>query len=172
MESCRLTRSSPPGSNRIEASRPLCRVTAMNEVTRVLHQIEQGDPHAAGELLPLVYDELRRLATAGWPRNGPAKRFRLPPWFTRLICGWSATTPIGAGTIAATSSPRRPRPCGESWWSVPAASEDANTGAVFRPRTRTWMTFPDRNLGTRWRYWPFTRRWISSRQKRRVRPNW
>ena len=35
----------------------------MNEVTRILGAIEQGDPHAAEQLLPLVYDELRRLAT-------------------------------------------------------------------------------------------------------------
>ncbi len=34
----------------------------MSEVTRILSAIEQGDPHAAGELLPLVYDELRKLA--------------------------------------------------------------------------------------------------------------
>jgi RNA polymerase sigma factor (TIGR02999 family) len=34
----------------------------MSEVTRILSAIEQGDQHAAGELLPLVYDELRRLA--------------------------------------------------------------------------------------------------------------
>jgi RNA polymerase sigma factor (TIGR02999 family) len=34
----------------------------MTEVTRILAAIEQGDPHAAGELLPLVYDELRKLA--------------------------------------------------------------------------------------------------------------
>src|SRR6266702_3423047 len=34
----------------------------MNEVTRILSTIEQGDPHAAEELLPLVYDELRKLA--------------------------------------------------------------------------------------------------------------
>ena len=34
----------------------------MNEVTRVLTAIERGDPHAAAQLLPLVYDELRRLA--------------------------------------------------------------------------------------------------------------
>jgi RNA polymerase sigma factor (TIGR02999 family) len=34
----------------------------MSEVTRILTAIEQGDPHAANELLPLVYDELRRLA--------------------------------------------------------------------------------------------------------------
>ena len=35
---------------------------AMSEVTRILSAIEQGDPSAAEQLLPLVYDELRRLA--------------------------------------------------------------------------------------------------------------
>ena len=33
-----------------------------DDVTRILHAIEQGDPQAASRLLPLVYDELRRLA--------------------------------------------------------------------------------------------------------------
>ncbi len=36
----------------------------MNDVTRILSAIEQGDPQAAAQLLPLVYDELRRLAAA------------------------------------------------------------------------------------------------------------
>ena len=34
----------------------------MTDVTRILSAIEQGDPHAAEQLLPLVYDELRKLA--------------------------------------------------------------------------------------------------------------
>jgi RNA polymerase sigma factor (TIGR02999 family) len=34
----------------------------MSEVTRILSAVEQGDPHAAEQLLPLVYQELRRLA--------------------------------------------------------------------------------------------------------------
>src|SRR5689334_8989312 len=34
----------------------------MSDVTRILSAIEQGDPRAAERLLPLVYDELRRLA--------------------------------------------------------------------------------------------------------------
>jgi RNA polymerase sigma factor (TIGR02999 family) len=34
----------------------------MNHVTRILSAIEEGDPHAASKLLPLVYEELRRLA--------------------------------------------------------------------------------------------------------------
>src|SRR5262249_39131549 len=37
-------------------------MTGMSEVTRILDRIEQGESHAAEELLPLVYDELRRLA--------------------------------------------------------------------------------------------------------------
>ena len=34
----------------------------MNDVTRILEAVQQGDPKAADELLPLVYDELRKLA--------------------------------------------------------------------------------------------------------------
>ena len=41
----------------------------MNEVTRILSAIEQGDPHAAAQLLPLVYDELRRLAAGQLARE-------------------------------------------------------------------------------------------------------
>jgi hypothetical protein len=37
---------------------------SMNEVTRILSAIEHGDPRAADELLPLVYHELRRLASS------------------------------------------------------------------------------------------------------------
>jgi len=36
----------------------------MSEVTRILSAVEAGDPHAAAQLLPLVYDELRHLAAA------------------------------------------------------------------------------------------------------------
>src|SRR5205809_5409620 len=45
----------------------------MDEVTRVLSAIEQGDPHAAGELLPLVYEELRRLASQKLAREKPGQ---------------------------------------------------------------------------------------------------
>jgi hypothetical protein len=38
------------------------RVPPMKEVTCILSAIEQGDQHAANQLLPLVYDELRRMA--------------------------------------------------------------------------------------------------------------
>jgi RNA polymerase sigma factor (TIGR02999 family) len=43
----------------------------MNEVTRVLSAIERGDPRAAEQLLPLVYDELRKLAAARMAEEAP-----------------------------------------------------------------------------------------------------
>ena len=45
----------------------------MADVTRILSAIEQGDPQAAEQLLPLVYDELRKLAAreAGSRKAGP-----------------------------------------------------------------------------------------------------
>jgi RNA polymerase sigma factor (TIGR02999 family) len=45
----------------------------MNEVTRILSAIEQGDPRAAEQLLPLVYDELRKLAAAKLAREKPGQ---------------------------------------------------------------------------------------------------
>lgn len=46
-------------------------VAAMNEVTLILQQIEAGDPAASEQLLPLVYDELRRLAAARMSQEAP-----------------------------------------------------------------------------------------------------
>jgi len=45
----------------------------MHEVTRILSAIEQGDPHAAERLLPLVYDELRKLAAQKLAQEKPGQ---------------------------------------------------------------------------------------------------
>src|SRR5262245_10907968 len=45
----------------------------MSEVTRILSAIEQGDPHAAAQLLPLVYDELRQLAAQKLAQEQPGQ---------------------------------------------------------------------------------------------------
>jgi RNA polymerase sigma factor (TIGR02999 family) len=45
----------------------------MSDVTRILSAIEQGDPHAASQLLPLVYDELRRLAAQKLAHEAPGQ---------------------------------------------------------------------------------------------------
>jgi RNA polymerase sigma factor (TIGR02999 family) len=45
----------------------------MSEVTSILSAIEQGDPHAAEQLLPLVYDELRKLAAQRLAQEKPGQ---------------------------------------------------------------------------------------------------
>jgi RNA polymerase sigma factor (TIGR02999 family) len=45
----------------------------MSEVTRILSAIEEGDPHAAAQLLPLVYDELRQLAAQKLAHEKPGQ---------------------------------------------------------------------------------------------------
>ena len=45
----------------------------MSDVTQILSAIEQGDPHAAQQLLPLVYDELRKLAAARLAQEKPGQ---------------------------------------------------------------------------------------------------
>jgi len=45
----------------------------MREVTRILFAIEQGDPQAAEQLLPLVYDELRKLAASKLAQEQPGQ---------------------------------------------------------------------------------------------------
>jgi RNA polymerase sigma factor (TIGR02999 family) len=45
----------------------------MSEVTRILSAIEQGDPQAAAQLLPLVYDELRKLAAQKLAQEKPGQ---------------------------------------------------------------------------------------------------
>ena len=52
---------------------PESRVDRMHEITRILSAIEQGDPRAAERLLPLVYDELRRLAAEKMAQEKPGQ---------------------------------------------------------------------------------------------------
>jgi RNA polymerase sigma factor (TIGR02999 family) len=45
----------------------------MPELTRILRQIEKGDPHPAEQLLPLIYNELRQLAAAKLAKEKPGQ---------------------------------------------------------------------------------------------------
>src|SRR5262249_20791498 len=53
--------------------RPWVHSVLMSEVTQILSAIEQGDPTAAAQLLPLVYDELRRLAAQRLAEERPGQ---------------------------------------------------------------------------------------------------
>jgi RNA polymerase sigma factor (TIGR02999 family) len=45
----------------------------MTDVTRILSAIEEGDPQAANQLLPLVYEELRKLAAQKMAQEAPGQ---------------------------------------------------------------------------------------------------
>jgi RNA polymerase sigma factor (TIGR02999 family) len=68
----------------------------MSEVTRILSSIEQGDPAAAEQLLPLVYDELRKLAAAKMAQEQPGQTLQATALvhdaYLRLVDGPVAQT--------------------------------------------------------------------------------
>jgi len=57
----------------MNTSKPPGILAGMSEVTRILDAIQAGEPHAVGELLPLVYEELRRVAAAQMAREKPGQ---------------------------------------------------------------------------------------------------
>jgi RNA polymerase sigma factor (TIGR02999 family) len=63
----------------------------MSEVTRILSAIEQGDAHAAQQLLPLVYDQLRKLAAARLAQENPGQTLQATALvheaYLRLVSG-------------------------------------------------------------------------------------
>jgi RNA polymerase sigma factor (TIGR02999 family) len=69
----------------------------MSEVTQILSAIEQGDPHAAEQLLPLVYDELRRLAAARLAQEKPGQTLQATALvheaYVRLVASGDASAP-------------------------------------------------------------------------------
>ena len=58
----------------------------MRDVSRILSAIEQSDPHAAEQLLPLVYDGLRRLATEKMAHEAPGQGRRAAKSITISKC--------------------------------------------------------------------------------------
>jgi len=89
----------------------------MSDVTRILTTIEQGDAKAAEELLPAVYDELRRLAAQKLSREPPgqiwAKCKRAASGPFQLSASHSGKDMIANGTIACAAS-------GNCWSCAPS----------------------------------------------------
>ena len=69
----------------------------MTDVTRILSAIEQGDPHAAEQLLPLVYDELRKLAALRLAQEKPGQTLQATALvheaYLRLVASGDASSP-------------------------------------------------------------------------------
>ena len=85
----------------------------MCDVTRILSKIEAGDPSAAEQLLPLVYEELRKLAAAKMAQEKPDQTLQATALvheaYLRLVGDARQSCP---GTPGDISSRRRPRRCG------------------------------------------------------------
>jgi len=58
---------------------PKSQAEAGGDVTRILERVEKGDANAAAELLPFVYDELRRLTAAKMARERPDQTVQPAP---------------------------------------------------------------------------------------------
>jgi RNA polymerase sigma factor (TIGR02999 family) len=69
----------------------------MSDVTHILCAIEGGDPHAAAQLLPLVYDELRKLAAQRLAREKPGQTLQATALvheaYLRLVASGDASAP-------------------------------------------------------------------------------
>src|SRR6516164_9096240 len=80
----------------------------MNEVTRILSAVEQGDPHAAEQLLPLVYQELRRLAAEKMAQEKPGQTLQATALvheaYLRLVDGDKAQHWNGRGHFFAAAA--------------------------------------------------------------------
>ena len=95
--------SSLPGSFRDSSvclpARIMVCCWGMRDVTAILGAIEQGDPHAAEQLLPLVYDELRRLAAQKMNQEKPGQTLQATALvheaYLRLVLDAGATHPGG-----------------------------------------------------------------------------
>jgi RNA polymerase sigma factor (TIGR02999 family) len=69
----------------------------MTELTRILSAVEQGDPQAARQLLPLVYDELRKLAAQRLAEERPGQTLQATALvheaYLRLVSGERGASP-------------------------------------------------------------------------------
>src|SRR6266849_10669985 len=80
----------------------------MSEVTRILSAIDQGDPHAADQLLSLVYDELRKLAAQKLAHEPPGQTLQATALvheaYLRLLGGEQTRDWDGRGHFFAAAS--------------------------------------------------------------------
>jgi RNA polymerase sigma factor (TIGR02999 family) len=80
----------------------------MSDVTRILSQIEQGDPRASEKLLPLVYDELRKLAATRLVQEQPGQTLQATALvheaYLRLVDGQDSQNWDGRGHFFAAAA--------------------------------------------------------------------
>ena len=95
----------------------------MSDVTRILSKIEFGDQQASEELLPLVYDELRKLTNARMAKEDPGRRCRLAKGKTTMTATkWFRAS---SGRISQIRHELM-----DAWQSFVGESEEVMTAAI------------------------------------------
>src|SRR5215208_6104949 len=93
----------------------------MSDVTRILSQIESGDPSAGEKLLPLVYDELRKLAAVRLAQEKPGQTLQATALvhevYLRLVKPGVRSQQLGVGDGGQPSAPNPRSPTSDSWHS-------------------------------------------------------
>jgi hypothetical protein len=91
-------------------------IIGMAEITRILEAVQQGDLQAAAELFPLVYEELRKVASQKMAHEAPGPRSNPRSLSMKPGCGWRAAR-VTNGKTELTSLAPPSKPCGASWSS-------------------------------------------------------
>ena len=92
-------------------------------MTLILSRIEQGEPQAAEQLLPLVYEELRKLAAAKMAQEKPGQTLQATALVHEAYIRLVDTRRPSTGTVADISLRQPRRPCGGSWSSRPVGKQ-------------------------------------------------
>src|SRR4051794_14135779 len=142
----------------------------MSEATRILSAIEQGDPQAAEQLLPLVYDELRRLAAQRLAQEKPGQTLEATALVheahLRLVDVEQAQPWNSRGHFFAAAAEAMRRILVDQ-----ARRKQADKHGGGRPRVELPEDLAARRRAptTSWRW---TRRWPGWRGTTRMRPSW
>jgi RNA polymerase sigma factor (sigma-70 family) len=112
---------------------------AMSEVSHILAQIDSGDPCAAEQLLPLIYDELRKLAAAKLAHEKPGQTLQATALvheaYLRLVGESGQKSEVGSqkpeGTPASPTSDLRPLPSSSDLRSLTSAPAFRSRGHFF-----------------------------------------
>ena len=147
---------------RLRATFRCATLRRVSDVTRILERVEQGDPKAADELLPLVYEELRKLAVHNMAHEAAGHTLQptalVHEAWLRLFQSCS-----GAPTAATISSWRRRGPCGAL---ERLSAADAIKAKLVELRFFTGLSLEEaaQVLGvsapTAKRYWAYARAWL------------
>ena len=107
----------------------------MSDVTHILSRIESGDPSAAEQLLPLVYDELRKLAAARLAQEKPGQTLQATALVHDVYIRLVGVTMLDNGIRGAISLPQPPKRCDEYWWRLLVEKDVRSTGVNLNARS-------------------------------------